>query len=81
VALANGVRYGLATSLHGSDLQRLLDCAERVHSGIVKLNAPTSGVDFYTPSGGEKDSSFSPREQGLEALAFYSSTRTVTVAP
>ena len=78
VRIANGVRYGLSASLHGSDLPRLLACAERLHTGIVKVNAPTSGVDFYTPFGGEKDSSFGPREQGLEALSFYSSTRTVT---
>ena len=81
VRIANGVRYGLSASLHGSDLPRLLACAERLHTGIVKVNTPTTGVEFYAPFGGEKDSSFGPREQGLEVLSFYSSTRTVTLAP
>ena len=52
-----------------------------VDTGLIKVNAPTSGVDFYAPFGGEKDSSHGPREQGPAALDFYSTTRTVTIAP
>ena len=81
VALAKSVRFGLVTSVHGRDLDRLLAVAAGVDTGLVKVNAPTSGVDFYAPFGGEKDSSHGPREQGPAALDFYSSTRTVTIAP
>ena len=81
VEIANGVRYGLVTSVHGRDLDRLLAAAAELDTGLIKINAPTSGVDFYAPFGGEKESSFGPREQGQEALAFYTSARTVTVAP
>jgi acyl-CoA reductase-like NAD-dependent aldehyde dehydrogenase len=81
VRIANGVRFGLVTSLHGRDLDRLLQSANAIDTGLIKVNAPTTGVDFYAPFGGEKDSSYGPREQGLDALAFYSSTRTVTIAP
>jgi aldehyde dehydrogenase (NAD+) len=38
-------------------------------------------VDFHAPLGGEKDSSFGPREQGKAARELYSSTRTITVLP
>ncbi|MEY2635194.1 MAG: hypothetical protein RIS75_1134, partial [Actinomycetota bacterium] len=44
-------------------------------------NAGTTGVDFYAPFGGEKDSSIGMREQGLGALDFYSTIHTVTYAP
>jgi alpha-ketoglutaric semialdehyde dehydrogenase len=81
VRLANGVRFGLVTSLHGRDLDGLMRSATAIDTGLIKVNAPTTGVDFYAPFGGEKDSSYGPREQGLDALAFYSSTRTVTIAP
>ena len=80
VRIANGVRYGLVTSVHGRDLDRLLAATERLDTGLIKVNAPTSGVDFYTPFGGEKDSSYGPREQGMAALGFYSTTRTITIA-
>jgi aldehyde dehydrogenase (NAD+) len=81
VRIANGVRYGLVTSVHGRDLDRLLAAAAEIDTGLIKINAPTTGVDFYAPFGGEKDSSYGPREQGQDALAFYTTVRTVTMAP
>lgn len=81
VSLAEGVRYGLVTSMHGRDAGELLDVVGRVGTGMVKVNAPTTGVDFYAPFGGERDSSYGPREQGAGALDFYSSSRTITFAP
>jgi len=45
---------------------------------MVKINAPTAGVDFHAPFGGDKDSSYGMREQGKAALDFYSHTKTVT---
>ena len=80
VRIANGVRYGLVTSVHGRDLDRVLAAADGLDTGLIKVNAPTTGVDFYAPFGGEKDSSYGPREQGMAALGFYSSTRTITIA-
>ncbi|GHH71431.1 aldehyde dehydrogenase [Streptosporangium violaceochromogenes] len=81
VALANGVRYGLASAVYTRDLDRALDFAARLDTGLVKVNAPTSGVDFYLPFGGEKDSSYGGREQGKAAQDFYTSVHTVTVSP
>lgn len=81
IALANSVAYGLATSVHGKDHDTLMKVANAAHSGMVKVNAGTTGVDFYAPFGGEKDSSIGMREQGLGALDFYSTIHTVTYAP
>jgi aldehyde dehydrogenase (NAD+) len=81
IVIANGVPYGLVTSLHGRDLDQLLAGVAGCDTGLIKVNAPTTGVDFYAPFGGEKASSYGPREQGPAALDFYSSTRTITLAP
>jgi aldehyde dehydrogenase (NAD+) len=81
VAVANGVRYGLVTSVFTRDLDRALAVAARLDTGMIRVNAPTSGVDFHAPFGGEKDSSFGPREQGKVAREFYTSTRTITILP
>jgi aldehyde dehydrogenase (NAD+) len=81
LAMADATSYGLVTSIHGRDLDAVLAVARRVHSGLVKVNAPTTGVDFYAPFGGEKASSIGGREQGLAALDFYATTRTITIAP
>jgi alpha-ketoglutaric semialdehyde dehydrogenase len=81
VEVANGVRYGLVSSVFTRDLDRALQLTARLDTGMIRVNAPTSGVDYLAPFGGEKDSSFGPREQGKAAREFYSSTRTITVLP
>src|SRR5499425_112966 len=81
VQIANGVRYGLVTSLFTQDLGRALRLADQFDAGMVRVNAPTSGVDFHAPFGGAKQSSYGPREQGLAARDFYTETRTVTIVP
>ncbi|HEY3766517.1 MAG TPA: aldehyde dehydrogenase family protein [Gaiellales bacterium] len=81
VALANGVRHGLATAVFTRDLDRMLDLVNRIDTGLVRINQPTSGVDLHTPFGGEKASGLGPREQGKAAREFYTSLRTVLISP
>src|SRR5215472_4106004 len=81
VEIANGVRYGLVASVFTQDLSRALTLTERLDAGMVRVNSPTSGVDFQAPFGGAKQSSYGPREQGLAARDFYTETRTVTIVP
>ncbi|MBM3742683.1 MAG: aldehyde dehydrogenase [Actinobacteria bacterium] len=79
IKLANSVPYGLTASIHTQDLAAALQVSARLITGMVKVNAPTAGVDFHAPFGGTKDSSFGPREQGKLALEFYSRIQTVTL--
>jgi aldehyde dehydrogenase (NAD+) len=81
VATANAVPHGLAAGIYTRDLSVALMASEALEAGLVKVNAPTTGVDFYLPFGGEKASSFGQREQGKAAQDFYTSTHTVTVSP
>ncbi|HXW81500.1 MAG TPA: aldehyde dehydrogenase family protein [Acidimicrobiales bacterium] len=81
VAIANGVAFGLSAAVFTTDLDRALAVSGRLAAGMVRVNAPTSGVDFYAPFGGIKGSSYGPREQGKAAREFYTWTQTVTVSP
>ena len=81
VAIANAVRFGLVAAVFTSDLGRALRLAGRLEAGMVRVNAPTSGVDFHAPFGGAKESSYGPREQGLAARAFYTESQTVLIMP
>jgi alpha-ketoglutaric semialdehyde dehydrogenase len=81
IRIANAVPHGLAAALYTTDLGAALEASRRLDAGLVKVNAPTSGVDYYLPFGGEKGSSVGPREQGKAAQDFYTSTHTVTIAP
>ena len=81
VRAVDGTRYGLVTSLYTSDLDAALAFSAEVGTGLVRVNQPTTGVDFHAPFGGEKESSYGPREQGPQAGDFYTRSRTVTIAP
>ena len=81
VAIANAVRYGLVASVFTSDLSQALRLSRRLEAGMVRVNAPTSGVDFNAPFGGSKESSYGPREQGQAARAFYTESQTVLIVP
>jgi alpha-ketoglutaric semialdehyde dehydrogenase len=81
VAIANAVRYGLVAALFTSELGQALRLSRQIEAGMIRVNAPTSGVDFNAPFGGSKDSSYGPREQGQAARAFYTESRTILVAP
>lgn len=81
VALADGVRHGLVASVHTRDLDTALALAGQLHVGMLKVNAPTTGVDFHLPFGGSKASGLGPREQGRAALEFYTESRTVSLLP
>jgi aldehyde dehydrogenase (NAD+) len=79
VSAANATSYGLVGAVHGTDLATATAVAERLECGLIRVNAATPGVDYYAPFGGEKRSSFGPREQGRAAREFFTTTRTVTI--
>jgi len=81
IATANAVRYGLVAAVFTSDLGAALRLTRRLEAGMIRVNAPTSGVDFQAPFGGAKESSYGPREQGLAARSFYTESRTVLIMP
>jgi aldehyde dehydrogenase (NAD+) len=81
VAISNGVPYGLVTSVFTRDLDAALHVTAGIDTGMIRVNMPTSGVDFHAPFGGEKQSSYGPREQGKAARELYTSTHTITIGP
>jgi aldehyde dehydrogenase (NAD+) len=81
VEISNKVPFGLVTSVFTQDLASALTVTEGLETGMIRVNMPTSGVDFHAPFGGEKQSSFGPREQGKAARELYTSTHTITIGP
>lgn len=79
VAMANDTRFGLSASIFTRDLGRALRFADRIHSGIVKVNAETPGVEYHVPFGGTKESSSGSREQGKAAREFFTESKTVYI--
>ena len=81
LALANGTPYGLSASLFTRDVRAVMTYLPRIHAGLVRVNADTTGVDPHAPFGGMKGSSSGSREQGPAAREFYTETKTVQINP
>ncbi|MGA5564881.1 aldehyde dehydrogenase family protein [Streptomyces platensis] len=80
VRISNSVPYGLVTSVHSAGLDPVLHGLDQLDTGMIRVNAPSTGVDFHLPFGGAKESGHGPREQGRAALEFYTSSRTYTLS-
>jgi aldehyde dehydrogenase (NAD+) len=78
LAVANGVDVGLSASIVTRDLKKAMTYAERIEAGVVKINQISTGLALQAPFGGVKKSSTdSFKEQGPQAIEFYSKLKTV----
>lgn len=75
IALANHSRYGLSCTVWTTHLQRALQVARRVETGVVWINGWLVR-DLRTPFGGMKQSG-TGREGGQEAMAFWTQPRNI----
>lgn len=75
--MANGVKYGLSSTLWTSDLNRTMRLSKQLEAGIVWVNTWLNR-DLRTPFGGVKDSGVG-REGGFEALRFFTEAKNVCI--
>ncbi|GAA6152225.1 aldehyde dehydrogenase family protein [Pseudoteredinibacter isoporae] len=77
VALANDSEYGLAASIWTKDISRAHKTAAKIKAGLLWINC--HGLpDMAVPFGGYKQSGWG-RENGEEAIAQYTETKSVIV--
>ena len=75
---ANDSIYGLGSSIWTNDLTRATRAAERLEAGYTWINSAQIIYDEL-PFGGFKQSGYG-KEHGIEALEFYTETKSVVVA-
>ncbi|HEY7763483.1 MAG TPA: aldehyde dehydrogenase family protein [Aestuariivirgaceae bacterium] len=76
LSLANDTSFGLSSGIFTSSLKHASHFRKNSQAGMVMVNLPTAGVDYHVPFGGAKASSLGPREQGRQAVEFFTSSRT-----
>lgn len=81
ISRADEVQHGLVAGVYTRDIANALEAANRLTTGMIKVNAPTTGVDFYLPFGGLKASGYGAKEQGKSAIDIFTSVHTVTIEP
>lgn len=77
IELIDAVQYGLVAGIVSPLREEIETFAARVDAGVIRVNAPTTGLEPHVPFGGLKGSSFGPREQGTFGLEAFRETKTI----
>ena len=78
LAIANDTSYGLAAGVITNDLQKAMDLALRLESGMVHINDTTVSDEPHVPFGGVKNSGFG-REGGNYSMEEMTELKWITI--
>jgi aldehyde dehydrogenase (NAD+) len=79
IRVANGVRYGLSSSIFTRDVNTAFRAMRDLETGITYVNAGTTGAEVHLPFGGMKETGNGHREAGQAALDVFTEWRSLYV--
>jgi aldehyde dehydrogenase (NAD+) len=79
VTAVNQTRYGLSASIFTRDVNVAFRAMRDLESGIVYVNAGTTGAEVHLPFGGWKETGNGHREAGHAALDTYTEWKSIYV--
>jgi aldehyde dehydrogenase (NAD+) len=79
IRIANGIEYGLSSSIFTRDVNKAFRAIRDLNAGITYINAGTIGAEVHLPFGGTKQTGNGHREAGQAALDFYTEWKAVYV--
>jgi acyl-CoA reductase-like NAD-dependent aldehyde dehydrogenase len=79
ISVANGVEFGLSSSIFTRDVNRVFRAMRDLDTGITYVNAGTIGAEVHLPFGGTKHTGNGHREAGQAALDVFTEWKAVYV--
>jgi aldehyde dehydrogenase (NAD+) len=79
VQAANGIRYGLSSSIFTRDVNTAFRAMRDLEAGITYINAGTIGAEVHLPFGGVKGTGNGHREAGQAALDVFTEWKSIYV--
>jgi alpha-ketoglutaric semialdehyde dehydrogenase len=79
IRVANGIKYGLSSSIFTRDVNKAFRAMRDLEAGITYVNAGTIGAEVHLPFGGTKDTGNGHREAGQAALDVFTEWKSVYV--
>jgi aldehyde dehydrogenase (NAD+) len=79
IRVANGIRYGLSSSIFTRDVNKAFRAMRDLQAGITYINAGTTGAEVHLPFGGTKDTGNGHREAGQAALDVFTEWKSIYV--
>jgi alpha-ketoglutaric semialdehyde dehydrogenase len=77
--VANGIAYGLSSSIFTRDVNRAFRAMRDLQTGITYVNAGTTGAEVHLPFGGTKNTGNGHREAGQAALDVFTEWKSLYV--
>lgn len=79
IEVNNSVSYGLSSSIFTTDANRVFQAQRDLDTGIVYVNAGTTGAEIHLPFGGTKGTGNGHRDSGVQALDVFTEWKAVYV--
>lgn len=79
IEINNSVSYGLSSSIFTKDVNKVFAAQRDLDTGIVYVNAGTTGAEIHLPFGGTKGTGNGHRDSGIQALDVYTEWKSVYV--
>jgi alpha-ketoglutaric semialdehyde dehydrogenase len=79
IEVANGVRFGLSSSIFTRDVNTAFRAMRDLQTGITYVNAGTIGAEVHLPFGGMKETGNGHREAGQAALDVFTEWKSIYV--
>lgn len=79
IDVVNGVQYGLSAAVFTQDVNNAFRAMQDIYTGILYINAGTTGAEIHLPFGGVKATGNGHREAGTAALDFYTEWQSIYV--
>ncbi len=79
VEVANGVQYGLSSSIYTRNVNLAFRAIQQLDAGITYVNAPTIGAEIHLPFGGVKNTGTGGREAGSVAIEEFTELKSVFI--
>ncbi len=75
----NSVVYGLSSSIFSKDINKVFQAQRDLDTGIVYVNAGTTGAEIHLPFGGTKGTGNGHRDSGVAALDVFTEWKSIYV--
>lgn len=79
IEVNNGVTYGLSSSIFTNNVNYVFKAQRDLDTGIVYVNAGTTGAEIHLPFGGSKGTGNGHRDSGVQALDVFTEWKAVYV--
>lgn len=79
IEVNNCVEFGLSSSIFTQDVKKVFRAQRDLDTGIVYVNAGTTGAEIHLPFGGTKGTGNGHRDSGIQALDVFTEWRAVYV--